>query len=61
MKEKDKILIINDNHETLLELIKNLGIKMLSETEHQLPTKCSSNKGFRGYLSVLPRIKFRVG
>jgi hypothetical protein len=26
----------------------------------QLVTKCSSNKGFRGYLSVLPRIKFRV-
>ena len=27
----------------------------------QLVTKCSSNKGFRGYLSVLTRIKFRVG
>jgi hypothetical protein len=31
------------------------------KTEHQCTTKCSSNKGFRGYFSVLPRIKFRVG
>lgn len=27
----------------------------------QLVTKCSSNKGFRGNSSILPRINFRIG
>jgi len=31
------------------------------KTEHQAVTKVICNKGFSGYSSVLPRIKFRVG